>query len=141
MTIRWLMLHTHTLHNPNNKKAKAVRDMVMGAGFNPKSVFSLLLNTAQYEFVMKEMFSKMLDEKQQQWDALRHEGSDRMKELSDVFGGNTPLSRVEKNTKLQSYVATPRPGALCLMICSGYGDCASARDGGCAYGVCRVAAL
>eukprot|EP00035_Acanthoeca_spectabilis_P022186 m.442450 g.442450 ORF g.442450 m.442450 type:complete len:1163 (-) comp18809_c0_seq1:1689-5177(-) len=103
VTIRWLMLHTHALQNPNNRKAKAVRDIVMSSGFNPKHVFSLLLNTAQYEFVMKEMFGSMLDEKQAQWDSLRHEGSDRMKELSDVFGGETPLSRVEKNTKLQSY--------------------------------------
>lgn len=102
VTIRWLMLHTHALQNPNNRKAKAVRDIVMSSGFNPKHVFSLLLNTAQYEFVMKEMFGSMLDEKQVQWDSLRHEGSDRMKELSDVFGGETPLSRVEKNTKLQS---------------------------------------
>lgn len=43
----------------------------------------------------------MLAEKQARWDALRAEGSGRMRELSDVFGGNTPLSRVEKNEKLQ----------------------------------------
>ena len=58
VTIRWLMLHSHNLKNPANKKAAAVRAAVLGAGFNPKQVFSLLLNTAQYEFVMKEMFSE-----------------------------------------------------------------------------------
>ena len=66
-----------------------------------RTIFSLLLNTASYEFLLKEMFQKMLAGKQTKWDKLRHEGSDRMNELSDVFGGNTPLSRVQKNENLQ----------------------------------------
>ena len=46
---------------------------------SPRAVFALLLNTAQYEFVLKEMFKGMLAEKQSQWDRLRREASDRMK--------------------------------------------------------------
>ena len=104
VTIRWMMLHTHNSPSSSqHKRCKAIRDQIMAQGFNPKAVFSLLLNAAQYEFVLKNMFSKMLDEKQEKWDALRHEGSDRMSELSDVFGGNTPLTRVEKNEHLQAY--------------------------------------
>jgi WASH complex subunit strumpellin len=104
VTIRWMMLHTHNAPSSSqHKRCKAIRDQIMAQGFNPKAVFSLLLNAAQYEFVLKNMFSKMLDEKQEKWDALRHEGSDRMSELSDVFGGNTPLTRVEKNENLQAY--------------------------------------
>lgn len=64
----------------------------------------MLLNTAQYEFVLREMFKSLLAQKQAKWDALRHEGSDRMKELSEVFSGTTPLARVEKNDALQGTV-------------------------------------
>ena len=104
VTIRWMMLHTHNSPSSSqHKRCKAIRDQIMAQGFNPKAVFSLLLNAAQYEFVLKNMFTQMLDEKQEKWDALRHEGSDRMSELSDVFGGNTPLTRVEKNENLQAY--------------------------------------
>ena len=48
----------------------------------------------------------MLAGKEKRWSALRTEGSERMQELSDVFGGKTPLTRVEKNENLQAYFAT-----------------------------------
>jgi WASH complex subunit strumpellin len=48
----------------------------------------------------------MLAGKEKRWGALRTEGSERMQELSDVFGGKTPLSRVEKNENLQAYFST-----------------------------------
>ncbi len=43
------------------------------------------------------MFSKLLDEKQQKWEAYKKEGSERMTELGEVFSGTKPLTRVEKN--------------------------------------------
>eukprot|EP00040_Diaphanoeca_grandis_P027104 m.153504 g.153504 ORF g.153504 m.153504 type:complete len:1159 (+) comp30837_c1_seq2:255-3731(+) len=106
VTIRWMMMHTHVSKaTTSHKRSKVVYDNIDAQGFNPKQVFFLLLNTAQYEFVLKDMFAKMLGEKQAKWDALRSEGSDRMNELSDVFGGNTPLTRVKKNVNLQEYFA------------------------------------
>eukprot|EP00039_Didymoeca_costata_P019334 m.337103 g.337103 ORF g.337103 m.337103 type:complete len:1151 (+) comp18047_c0_seq1:185-3637(+) len=103
VTIRWLMLHTYnTPAMDAHKKSKAVRDIVKG-NFDPRKLFILLLNTSSYELLLREMFTKMLEGKQKKWDALRLEGSDRMSELSDVFGGATPLSRVEKNENLQAY--------------------------------------
>lgn len=75
--------------------------MLMYLRYSAKEAFTLLLNTAQYEFVLKELFKSMLADKQARWDALRHEGSERMNELSDVFGGKTPLTRVEKSENLQ----------------------------------------
>ena len=43
------------------------------------------------------MFRKMLDEKKLKWESHQKEGSERMQELSDVFSGTKPLTRVEKN--------------------------------------------
>ena len=43
------------------------------------------------------MFKKLLDEKEQKWEAYKKEGSERMTELGEVFSGTKPLTRVEKN--------------------------------------------
>jgi hypothetical protein len=41
-------------------------------------------------------------------------GADRMQELSDVFSGATPLSRVEKNENLQGLFSLMWP--LCMFM-------------------------
>ena len=41
----------------------------------------------------------MLGEKQDKWEIYKKEGSERIQELSDVFSGTKPLTRVEKNGK------------------------------------------
>ena len=48
------------------------------------------------------MFQKLLDEKQNKWEAYQKEGSERMAELGEVFSGTKPLTRVEKNGMLSS---------------------------------------
>ena len=44
-----------------------------------------------------QMFKKLMDEKQEKWEAYKKEGSERMTELGEVFSGTKPLTRVEKN--------------------------------------------
>lgn len=39
----------------------------------------------------------MMSEKQDKWEYYKKEGSERMQELSEVFSGTKPLTRVEKN--------------------------------------------
>eukprot|EP00049_Salpingoeca_infusionum_P018780 m.358747 g.358747 ORF g.358747 m.358747 type:complete len:1177 (-) comp18266_c0_seq1:307-3837(-) len=118
VTLRWLLLHTYS--DPlltNNKQCqmllKTVRDRaaasVQASARGPQQVhytdvvFTFLLNISQYEFVLKEMFQEMLDAKQAKWDKLQRDAASRMIELSQVFSGETPLTRVEKNVKLQQY--------------------------------------
>ena len=48
---------------------------------------------------LKEMFRKMLSEKKEKWESYKREGVERMTELSEVFSGTKPLTRVEKNGK------------------------------------------
>lgn len=43
----------------------------------------------------------MLADKQNKWEAYKKEGSERVQELSDVFSGTKPLTRVEKNGKFK----------------------------------------
>jgi WASH complex subunit strumpellin len=87
VTIRWLMLHTYRTPGMDaHKKSKAIREAVRSQpGFDSGMLFSLLLNTSSFEFVMKEMFAVMLQGKSAKWEKLKHDGSDRMQELSDVF--------------------------------------------------------
>ena len=90
-----------------NMRLKAVRDTIFFATqFVIPFVFNLLLDISQYEFLLKNMFRTLLTEKQARWDGLKAEGAGRMMELSEVFGGTTPLTRVEKNDTLRSYFAS-----------------------------------
>ena len=41
----------------SNKRCRQLRDMVSAAGFNPRTVFELLLNTAQFELRLKEVLN------------------------------------------------------------------------------------
>ena len=43
------------------------------------------------------MFTKMLKEKEEKWLAGKSECVGRLQEISEVFSGVKPLSRVEKN--------------------------------------------
>ncbi|ESP05218.1 hypothetical protein LOTGIDRAFT_180993 [Lottia gigantea] len=106
VTLRWLMLHTAALPPTAelNKKCKLIRDQVIvDSKYNALLVFQHLLNTAQYEYKLKELFRQMLDEKQNKWEAYKVEGQERMQELGDVFSGTKPLTRVEKSESLQNW--------------------------------------
>ena len=43
------------------------------------------------------MFKKMLSSKKDNWNLYKKECIERMEELSEVFSGTKPLTRVEKN--------------------------------------------
>lgn len=44
-----------------------------------------------------QMFKQLLAKKQDKWEMLKKEGTERMEELGEVFSGTKPLTRVEKN--------------------------------------------
>lgn len=46
------------------------------------------------------MFKQMLAQKQSQWEKHKTEGVERMDELSEVFSGTKPLTRIQKNGKI-----------------------------------------
>ncbi|XP_020897630.1 WASH complex subunit 5 [Exaiptasia diaphana] len=102
VTLRWLILHTCDVFD-NNKRCRSIRDIVFASGYSPRGVFELLLNTAQFELKLKDMFKLMLSQKQGNWEKNKKEGIDRMDELSEVFSGTKPLTRIEKNENLQAW--------------------------------------
>ncbi|XP_064625132.1 WASH complex subunit 5-like isoform X2 [Lineus longissimus] len=108
VTIRWMMMHTSMLSATadTNKRCRQLRDQVIAESrYSPGTLFNLLLNTGQFEFKLKEMFKRMLSEKQNNWEKFKKEGSERIQELSEVFSGTKPLTRVTKNENLQAWFA------------------------------------
>lgn len=106
VTLRWLMLHTTTssVHCESNKKCIKIREQVIAdSKYNALEVFELLLNTGQFELKVKDIFKNLLTEKDNNWEKYKKEGADRMNELSEVFSGTKPLTRIEKNESLQAW--------------------------------------
>ncbi|XP_071441255.1 WASH complex subunit 5 isoform X2 [Hetaerina americana] len=106
VTLRWLMLHSASLTSvaEGHKRCKQIRDQVLAdTHHDPLRIFELLLNTAQLELKVKEMLKQLLAEKQQRWENYKKESVERMQELSDVFSGAKPLTRVEKNENLRAW--------------------------------------
>ena len=66
-------------------------------------IFKLLLNTAQLELITRDMFKKLLSEKSTKWESLKTESYNSLCELSEVFGGTKPLTKVEKNISLHKW--------------------------------------
>lgn len=52
------------------------------------------------------MFKMMLSQKQGNWEKNKKEGIERMDELSEVFSGTKPLTRIEKNGIVHVYRTT-----------------------------------
>ena len=61
------------------------------------------------------MFKKMLSHKQAKWEKCKSESMERMTELSEVFSGSKPLTRVEKNGE---YVCCLTPSFTLFCVCS-----------------------
>ena len=60
-------------------------------------VYNLVTVVVVVYNLVYQMFKKLMDEKQEKWEAFKKEGSERMTELGEVFSGTKPLTRVEKN--------------------------------------------
>ncbi len=89
----------------NRMKAyKLIHETVQtNSDFQHERVLELLMNSAQLELKIKRMFKQLLAEKVSHWTKLRSECESRMDELSDVFSGVKPLTRVEKNENLTGW--------------------------------------
>ena len=105
-TLKWSILHTSQLSAvaDSNKRLKQIRDQVhKDFQFDPNRILDLLLNLSQLEFNVREIYRKMIEQKQIQWEMLKKEASERTRELSEVFSGTKPLTRIAKNENLEKW--------------------------------------
>ncbi|XP_050294817.1 WASH complex subunit 5 isoform X2 [Anthonomus grandis grandis] len=106
VTLRWLILHTVIKPGTTekNKKLKHYRDQVISEiNCDQVSLFKLLLNTAQLELVTKELYKSLMSEKDFQWENLKKSSCKNLIELSEVFSGDKPLTRIQKNSDLERW--------------------------------------
>jgi len=81
-----------------------MRELVVNnCGVKSSDIFQLLLYTAELELKLKEMFSTMLSEKESKWSSCKNECVERLREVSEVFSGTKPLTRIEKNDQLKNW--------------------------------------
>lgn len=70
----------------SNKRFKAIRDQVIkDFQYDEYKLLDLLLNLSQLEFNVREIYRKMVDQKQTQWESLKNEAKERTQELSEVI--------------------------------------------------------
>lgn len=50
-----------------------------------------------------QLFQHLLSVKHDKWSSLKKESTERLAELSEVYSGTKPLTRVEKNANLQAW--------------------------------------
>jgi WASH complex subunit strumpellin len=95
ITLRWLMLHTRS-------SARKIKEL-MNEGISQEKILILLLNTAQFEFVLKNAFQQILDAKQKKWEDCKKESAERITELAKYFSGEQVLARVKKSERFQKW--------------------------------------
>jgi len=66
-------------------------------------ILSLLLNAAQFEFVMKRSIQAIAESKETRWGNCKREGATRLDQLGQFFGGENGLSTAASNKTLEKY--------------------------------------
>eukprot|EP01100_Stratorugosa_tubuloviscum_P013540 TRINITY_DN682_c0_g1_i1.p1 TRINITY_DN682_c0_g1~~TRINITY_DN682_c0_g1_i1.p1 ORF type:complete len:1155 (-),score=441.79 TRINITY_DN682_c0_g1_i1:57-3521(-) len=95
VTIRWLLLHT-------SSNVKKFRDIIV-KNFDKNKLLTLILKTAQLEFVLKKSFTELLESKENRWNESKQQAVERMRELGEYYSGEKLLARVQKNEQLQNW--------------------------------------
>lgn len=95
VTMRWLMLHRNT----QDKKL----NLIVNQDISADKILVLILNTAQFEFVLGNHFKALLAAKQVRWEAHKKECSERMNEMGEYFTGEKALTRVKRNETLMKW--------------------------------------
>ena len=96
-TLRWFLLQSTT----QNKKL----NQIVNQRIQKPHLLALLLKTAQFEFLLKKLFEKLLAYKQKKWDFCKKDASERMSDLSKYFSGELHLTRVVPNENLKNWFA------------------------------------
>ena len=88
------------------KRSKQLRELVLAeTKLDRFQLFQLLLNASQFELKFRDLYKMMLDQREERWSSYKQDCRDRLMELSEVYAGGQPLSRIKKNSRLQSWFA------------------------------------
>jgi len=93
--LRWVMLHRKC-------QQKRLREAAW-AGLKEEGVLTVLVQTAQLEFLVGRELKALIGGKEGRWQALRADCAERMGELASFFSGSKELTRVKRDERLEQW--------------------------------------
>lgn len=97
VTIRWLMLHRRArmrklpVADPEQERREA------------EMLLLVLMDTAQFEYQLRQIYTALMDKKEEMWDKSKSQVVSMLQELSEAFKGDKILSRIGKDEQLQHW--------------------------------------
>ena len=107
VSLRWLLLHTAGLSSSvsQHKRSRQLVDLVrQETKAGVEEVLSLVVMVARLEQLTRQLYTRLLDQRETAWARLRQDSVERMEELADVFGGKQKLSRIQPNKRLERWL-------------------------------------
>lgn len=104
VALRWFILHMtrgpqgRRYADTHRKSYESVTDDI-----SADEVLTLLLQTAQLEFILKAMFTQFLKEKRGKWEAAKEVGATKMSKLATYFSGEHVLSDNVRVAQLETW--------------------------------------
>jgi WASH complex subunit strumpellin len=95
VALRWRLMHRRCQNQTYNK---IIRERI-----SAHTLVTLLLNTSQLEFILKELLLQLLANKTSTWENCQNTAANSLTELSEYFMGDKALSKVKKDEKLMNW--------------------------------------
>jgi WASH complex subunit strumpellin len=93
--LRWLLLHRTTV-------TKKYRDII-NENLKNSDLINLLLSTSHFEYLLKNMFQKLINNKESMWNDDKQNCMFRLKELSEYFAGNKNFGKQVKQDEFKEF--------------------------------------
>lgn len=104
VALRWFILHM--TRGPALRRYAEVHKKsyeFISNDITADEILTLLLQTAQLEFILKAMFTQFLKEKRGKWEAAKETGSVKMQKLATYFSGDHVLSDNVRVAQLETW--------------------------------------
>ncbi|KAK2722383.1 hypothetical protein QYM36_002799, partial [Artemia franciscana] len=105
VTLRWLILHvlSEGKIGLSSKNVQKLRDLIVANQISSENILELILNSAELELQIKETLGQLLENKTVELERLQKECISSLEELSEVYSGKKPLTKLEKNENLAAW--------------------------------------
>ncbi|XP_026762706.2 WASH complex subunit 5 [Galleria mellonella] len=103
LVVRWLMLHTNdVIFYDNNKKSKQLKDLVLKeSNYDPLKLLELLISTSELELKVRDMLKKLLENRNESWNANKALALEAINNLAELFSGTKPITKIQENEQLK----------------------------------------
>jgi WASH complex subunit strumpellin len=98
IALRWRFMHKRCKNEIFRK--------IIETSLSNQTIVTLLLNSSQLEYILKNMLQQLLNEKDIAWTDGKSQAADRMIELSEYFTGEKALSRVKRDENLMKWFSS-----------------------------------